>query len=166
MEEWRVIRSFPQYSISTHGRVRNDEDDRYMTLRRNQQGIVYVGLVNDGVQFKRAVAPLVAKTFLDPPPEAFDTPINRDGDRTNNYAENLIWRPRWFAIKYHQQFDPPPRNVLSPVEDVRTEEVFDTSWVAAMRFGLMHRDLVLAVLGFKEVWPTRQRFRIVYVDIN
>jgi hypothetical protein len=98
--------------------------------------------------------------------EAFDTPINLNGDRHDNAAWNLVWRPRWFAIRYIQQFQAIPRPLDQPLEDVRTGDVFETSWIATITLGLLHRQLVLATLGFEEVWPTRQRFRLIYPDIK
>ena len=45
----------------------------------NREGVVNVGMSHHDVQHKRAVALLVAKTFLLPPTnDAFDTPINLD----------------------------------------------------------------------------------------
>jgi hypothetical protein len=105
MEDWRDIRFFPGYSVSTIGRVRNDDTGRMMTLMVNQSGVVNVGLTRSREQHRRAVALLVADAFIPRPiREAFDTPINLNGDRMNNTIDNLVWRPRWFAIKYIQQF--------------------------------------------------------------
>ena len=69
--------------------------------------MVFVGLFRDQEQYKRSVALLVAKAFLKQPSEFFDTPINLNGDRLDNQVINLMWRPRWFAIKYNRQFREP-----------------------------------------------------------
>lgn len=167
MEDWREIPSFPGYSVSNHGRVRRDESGRCLALLRNQGGVINVGLMRDGVQHKRGVALLVARAFLEPPEfEAFDTPINLDGDRSNNLFWNLVWRPRWFAVKYFHQFQNIPRSLAQPLEDIATGQLFKTSWLATIGNGLLHRDLVLATLGYQPVWPTYQRFRLVYPDIE
>lgn len=162
-EEWRSIENFPGYSVSSHGRVRKDETDKIMAMVRNQIGLLHVGLTRDNMQHRRAVSRLVAEAFVkEHITEAFDTPINLDGDRMNNRAWNLVWRPRWFAIRYVQQFEPLPRSLAQPLEDIRTGDVFETSWIATTTFGLLHRQLVIATLDFQEVWPTRQRFRLIY----
>src|SRR4051812_7938650 len=62
-EEWKRIKEFPDYSISTEGRVRNDRTSRIMALTMNQLGIVQVGFTKNHRYFKRAVAPLVAHAF-------------------------------------------------------------------------------------------------------
>jgi hypothetical protein len=167
VEDWREIETFPRYSVSSLGRVRNNETGHLMAMRVNNTGIVNVGLCVDGVQYSRAVGLLVAKYFLpDPETDAFDTPINLDGDRFNNEVENLLWRPKWFAVKYHQQFKTPPRSILKPIEDVTTGQRYDDTWIAAIQFGLIHWDLVLSIVGYMPIWPTKQRFRLLHPDIN
>lgn len=130
-------------------------------MLRNQRGVIYVGLMKHGNQYKKAVAHLVAQTFLlDPYNEAFDTVINLDGDRSNNCVENLQWRPMWFTRKYFRQFEPDaPRGFDSPIEDILSGETFDTSWQAAIKYGLLDREILLATLNRTYVWPTFQRFR-------
>lgn len=165
MEEWREIPRFPGYSVSNLGRVRNDETGRFMTPLRNSRKTVSVsvGLTKNFIQHKRAVSLLVANAFLPPPPnEAFDTTINLDGDRTNNEVGNLVWRPRWFAIKYFLQFrNPQMRGFYTPVEEVTTGEIFETSWFAAIKFGLIDTDIFIATMNGLCVWPTQQWFRQV-----
>lgn len=161
-ERWLRIYDFPEYAISTLGRVRNENTDRILALTINQQGIMQVGLTRDYKQFKRSVALLVAKHFLPPPnPTSFDTPIHLDGDRANCEVENLVWRPRWFAIKYHQQFENGERGFEVPIEDVATGEKFETSWDAATKFGLIDKEILVATLNRTYVWPTYQRFRVI-----
>lgn len=161
MEDWREIPSFPGYSVSDMGRIRNDETDRILTLTRNQQGIVLVGLYRSLMQHKRSVVRIVAEAFLPPyPNKAFDTPINRDGDRSNNDVSNLLWRPRWFAVKYFQQFSNGQRGFDVPVVETKTEEWFPTSWEAATKYGLLDREILVATIGRTYVWPTYQTFRV------
>jgi len=162
MDDWSEIRFFPGYSVSTEGKVRNDDTGRLMKLFVNPHGIQFVGLVRSRVQYKKAVSLLVANAFIPRPiREAFDTPINLDGDRLNNAVPNLTWRPRWFAIKYVQQFKRDIRGFTVPVEEVRTGEQFPTSWEAAIKYGLLDREILLATLARTHVWPTYQRFRVI-----
>jgi len=159
--EWFVIEEFPGYSVSYFGSVRNDDTGRSMALTKNQHGIVQVGLMRNGVQYKRGVALLVAKAFLPPPiSSVFNTPINLDGDRSNNHIENLMWRPRWFAIFYHRQFYNGKRGFREPVIDVKTNEWFPNSWEAAIKYGLLDREIMIATLNRTYVWPTYQEFRL------
>ena len=171
MENWASIPSFPGYSVSDNGRVRYDEHDRILARLVNTTGIVYVGMFHEGAQHNRGVARLVAEAFLPTPIyPTFDTPINLDGDRTRLEVTNLMWRPRWFAVKYHQQF----KKIWSekrPIVDVATDVRYKNSMHAAMTHGLLALDVFEWALMFdyymdkevKGVWPTNQRFRHVHI---
>lgn len=161
-EEWRTILQFPSYSVSSTGLVRNDESEKVMKLHVNQRGIVNVSFNKGGKQYKRSVAVLVATAFVTTArPLTFDTPINLDGDRFNNHVENLVWRPRWHATEYFRQFRIPRQSINHPIQEVKTEEEFESSWYAAIRYGLLDYDIVQAIANATYARPTFQRFRIV-----
>lgn len=161
-EQWRRIENFPEYSVSDYGRVRTDRTGRILALSVNQFGLLQVGLMRDGVQHHRSVPLLVAKAFIPSPPGPFDTPINLDGNRHNNHVDNLVWRPRWFAIRYNQQFRYPYENPIeTPVVDLKSGEVSENSFECAKKYGLLERDLVLSILNRTYVWPTYQEFGIL-----
>lgn len=169
MEEWRTLTEFPGYSVSDCGRVRNDQTGRYLVLQVNQTGVPNVGLskrndAEEPIQHKRSVALLVASTFLTPHEhEQFDTPINLDGNRQNNNVRNLMWRPRWFAVRYFEQFRlRNPRWVVNhPIQDKKSKEVFENSWDAVVKHGLIEQDIYLSMLDRTYVWPTYQVFEAV-----
>lgn len=158
--DWVEIPEFPDYAVDNRGRVFNLVRQRQMSLSQNSHGVVQVGLVKNGLQYKRGVALLVAKAFLPPPtPPSFNTPINLDGDRTNNTVENLTWRPRWFAVCYHRQFLNNEPVSPSPIQELRTGEIYKDAWHAATTFGLLVRDIKQAMINRTYVWPTYQRFK-------
>lgn len=163
MHMWRGIPEFASYSVSSTGLVRNDATDRILRQTRNANGNAIVGLRLDNTQYKRSVSLLVATTFIMARPhESFDTPVNLDGDKCNNVVENLVWRPRWFAMNYHQQFKVGPSGFNRPVEEINTNQVFGSAWLAAITCGVMERDVIGSVLNeCAEVWPTGQRFRLI-----
>lgn len=161
-EKWSVIPTFPDYSVSNYGRIRSDRSERILSLNENQFGLVRVGLWQDGVQYHRSVPLLVAKAFLPSPKPPFDTPINLDGDRHNNHVDNLMWRPRWFAIKYNHQFHHPYEySIDAPIVDLKTGEISDNSFDCAKRYGLLENDLVLAIANRTYVFPTYQLFGVL-----
>lgn len=163
-ERWKQIPEFPVYSVSNQGRVRNDYTDRIMARLVNQQGIVNVGLTKGREQHKRSLAILVAKAFVpvEGSPHTFDTPTHLDGDRKNCRSDNLVWRPRWFSIRYHEQFNNERlRGFKVPVEIIDTGERFPTSWEAAVKYGLIDREIMEATLNRTYVWPTYQMFRVI-----
>jgi hypothetical protein len=168
-ESWAEIEEFPGYSVSDKGRVRNDVSGRILVLTENQYGLVKVGLSKEGKQHARSVALLVAQHHLEKPPDntVFDTPINLDGDRHNNRAENLMWRPRWFAVKYHQQFGPDARTgYKTPIQVLSTGEIYPNSMAAAMRYGILAEDTVKSVILNTYTFPTFQKFKLMNSDIT
>lgn len=161
MEQWTSIENFPDYSVSDYGRIRADKSGRILALSLNQYGLLQVGMMRDGEQKHRSVPLLVAKAFIPQPSGPFDTPINLDGDRLNNRVDNLAWRPRWFAIKYNQQFRYPyDYPIANPLVDLKSGEVCLNSTECAKVYGLLEEDLVLSVLNRTYVWPTYQEFGI------
>jgi hypothetical protein len=162
MEHWKEIEGFPEYSVSDQGRIRADKSERILVIYPNQYSVFQVGLMRDGVQYHRSVPLLVAKAFLPPLAGPFDTPINLDGDRSNNRLENLTWRPRWFAIQYNRQFIYEPLvRIWEPVIDLKSREISENSFEAAKRYGLLEKDLVYAIWNRTYVWPTYQEFGIL-----
>src|SRR3954471_20746055 len=162
MEEWKPIPDFEMYDISTYGRVRNRVHERILTLQITPTGLTYVGLWRDGVQDKRSVPLLVARAFIPQPYPRYNTPVNVNGDRTDNHYLNLQWRPRWFAIMYNHQFKEPYHNHIPfPIQDVATEEITDNSLECARTYCLLEKDIVLSIVNRTVVWPTYQEFRVV-----
>jgi hypothetical protein len=161
-EHWKPIEEFPKYSVSDQGRIRFERTGRILQCNLNQYGLLQVGMMHEGTQRHRSVPLLVAKAFLPSVPGPFDTPINLDGDRHNNRVQNLAWRPRWFAVKYNQQFRHPFEEPIDdPIMDDRTHEISPNSIECAKRYGLLEQDLVLSILARTYVWPTYQRFIVI-----
>lgn len=160
MERWIEIAEFPGYSVSDHGRVRNDYSGRIMALLRNEARVIHVGLQRDSRQYKRSLAKLVANVFLPRNTlDHFNTPIHLDGNQENNHYTNLAWRPRQFADMYHRQYNHWPL-VGRPIRDVETGERFYDSWEACMKYGLLDRDVLKSVIHGIPVMPTFQTFEL------
>jgi len=167
-ERWSEISDFFYYSVSDWGRVRNEKRDCLITPTRNSSGVMIVGLMLQGTQYKRSLPLLVARAFLPPPMQpdgkiraAFDTPINLDGDRENNYVVNLMWRPLWYARKYFKQFSDVHATIANPIEDMETGDLYKNSMHAATTHGLLDFMIYLAMKNNSYVWPTGQYFREV-----
>lgn len=163
MESWNEIADFPGYSVSDQGQVRNDRSERIMALSTNQRGITMVGLFKERKQHKRKVDLLVARAFLPAQPYPhFDSVIHLDGDRYNSDADNLMWRPRWFTVKYHAQFIERSRLRFEyPLEVIQTGQLFDNSFHMATTMGLLERDIVLSHEHNTYIWPTSYEVRIL-----
>lgn len=164
MQRWATIHAFPRYSVSDEGLVRNDDTGRILAIRRNPQGISYVGLMGDEQQQNLSVAPLVAEAFVPKPAQdrnnTFNTPIHLNGHLDHNHAYNLMWRPRWFALRFQKQFRKGP-TVATPVLELKTQERYSCPFIAAMAFGLIEKEIIIASLNRTFVWPTFQEFRFI-----
>jgi hypothetical protein len=158
-ELWMKIPGFERYSVSDAGRVRNDNTGRIMVIRRTGHGVYYVGLQEDatGLQRNRSLALLVATAFV-PNEQGFTTPIHLDGYRSNNRAINLLWRPGWFAKKYHAQFNRPYPDLSNSIICRDTHEVMENMWAACIKYGLLESDLHLSIMNRSFVYPTYQQW--------
>jgi len=162
MERWATVTEFPNYEVSDYGRVRNKDTGYILSTHQNQSGVVMAGFQFNCQQRRRSVPLLVALAFLDPPPNAaYTTPVNLNGDRTDNHAANLVWRPRWFAIKYNKQFHEEIPGSDRPVRNVKTGEEFHTLWDPAIQDGLLVRDIKLSIHNRTYVFPTFQQFELI-----
>lgn len=161
-EVFREIPGFPGYAVSSLGRIQNTNTGRDMRIGRNGRGISMVGMMFAGVQYKRSVALLVAQAFLDlPPHESFDSVIHLNGDKTHCAASNLMWRPLWFAGRYHQQFGRVESlRFLTPVHCIETDEWFENSEHMAKTYGLLERDIVRSFIDGDMIWPTRYTIEV------
>ena len=160
MTEWEYIDGFPGYVVNPLGQVQNEHTGRILRPQRNQFDVAFVGLIDEeGHQKQRSIALLVASAFIPQDLESFNTPINLDGDRQHCSVDNLMWRPRWFAIQYHQQFKRRyPYPIDTPIRDLGTDEIYADSGHVFTTFGLLERDLVTAIELRTYVWPTYQTF--------
>lgn len=160
--QWVTIEGFPNYIISSEGEVINKDTGRHLHLSRTAAGVVKVGLVRAGVQHTRSVKVLVAEHFVPRRDHIFDTPIHLDGDRDNCRADNLAWRPRWFASLYASQF----RNItdndrLGPLREIERGERYYDIVEAGTVNGLLFKDIRKALVMRESVFPTFQRFEMI-----
>lgn len=162
-EAWCPIPAFPRYNVSDLGRIENTRTGKILQPTVNQQGILKVNLVDSGYARTRSVNVLVAKAFLPPPHRPdFISAIHLDGDKYNCRANNLEWRPRYYAIRYHQQFKHPQfRSMRIPVIDIHSGVEYETVQQAALAHGLIFTEILAAAHNRTFVWPTYQEFRIL-----
>lgn len=167
-EVWQSLseQGFPGYSVSNWGRVLNERYQRIIALSKNQQGFVKVAISDrDYNRITVQVNRLVARAFMDGESETFNNLIHLNGNKDHTFVDNLAWRPRWFALKYHAQFVDREPFVPEPIMDVDTGEQFDDSRQAAKRYGLLEKDIFRSTcMPDIRVPPTGQRFRIISED--
>lgn len=159
MELWLPLEEHPGYSVSNLGKVRNDERDRLLVIARLPSNHASVSLMVNRKQTRRSVARLVCDTFIGPPSNPnFTTPIHFDGDLFNCEADNMDWRPRWFALDHSKQFKYNLPNIPDPVREVKTGEVLENCWAAVFKYGLLYMSLLRAIRQETPIFPTMQRY--------
>ena len=99
-EIWKVIEDYPNYEVSTLGRIRNRETLKLMTPCKNKIGYMLVNLsASDKKNKTPYVHRLVAKAFIENP-ENLPQVNHKDEDKTNNTVENLEWCSSRYNVNY------------------------------------------------------------------
>ena len=90
-EEWAPIHDFPDYWVSTRGRIWSDITNSFVYgTPIGKTGHIDVGLRHKGVRFHRYIHRLVAEAFI-PNPHGYPIVRHLDDDPSNNCVENLAW---------------------------------------------------------------------------
>lgn len=162
-EKWHELDEFPDYAISSLGHIHNIKTGMPRRTSINQQGIVKISLYKNGSELiTRSVAVMVAEAFCEGQTEFFNTPIHLDGDRENCRADNLMWRPRWFAVQYHRQFESPEFHKSDVhIEDLESGKEYYSVKEACMDLGLYYNDVYRAYVHGEPTRFMRKEFRLV-----
>lgn len=115
-EVWKVIVGFPNYVISTYGRVKNTKYNRLLLQNINQDGYARVKLTSCDKKKQYGVHRLVAEAFI-PNPDNLPIPDHLDLNKINNKVSNL----RWATLSQNSQ-NQLARGVV-PYKGVSTEGV-------------------------------------------
>lgn len=89
-EEWRPVDGFPNYYVSSEGRVRG-ASGRILVPVPSAGGYCVVTLRRDMQSFTKRVHVLVCETFHGPRPSSRHQAAHNDGVRGNNFPINLRW---------------------------------------------------------------------------
>ena len=90
VERWTSIPGFPWYSVSTKGRVRNDNSKRNLSPWIDGPGYLRVSLYGNSRKKFKYVHRLVLIAFVSEPPP--NTECNhKDGIKSNCFLNNLEW---------------------------------------------------------------------------
>ena len=169
IEEFRTIPEFPTYAVSNYGRIINQRTHREMVLSPTVHGDLTVGLMDDRLgyedhrQHRRSVKVLVARAFVSGETELFNTPMILDGDLTNLRADNIVWRPRWFAMRYVRQFNTMfPWYFSGPIIDIYNRIEYETILDAAVANGNLCKDILRSTSYESPVFPMGE----VYMMLN
>ena len=90
LEQWNQVSKFPNYMISSCGRVMNITTFRVLRPIINSYGYLLVGLYKDGEMSNKKIHRLVAEAFI---LNLTDLPCvdHKDRNSLNNHISNLRW---------------------------------------------------------------------------
>jgi hypothetical protein len=90
IERWKIIEGYSNYSVSTHGRVQNDDTGKILAQRTSKYGYKCIGLYKNNTQVMCFVHRLIATAFIaNLKHKPFIDHI--DNNRINNDIKNLRW---------------------------------------------------------------------------
>ena len=87
MERWVPAKGFPNYDVSSEGRVRNRKTGRILRANKNSRGYLSVSLSRNNRQCTIRIHRLMAESFLGVP-DGYDVMFD-DGDKENVCLDNL-----------------------------------------------------------------------------
>ena len=95
--EWKEIKDFINYEVSSEGVVRNKNTQQIIKTSLNNSGYLKLILYRDNKPYTRTIHKLVANTFLG----ESDLEVNHiDGNKLNNNVSNLEYLSRSDNIKH------------------------------------------------------------------
>lgn len=136
MEEWKQIRTLPEYEISNKGRVRKRSTGQIMVLSYNG------GYAR--ITISKHIHRLVAEAFIEKPDETRTWVDHIDGNRSNNDVSNLRWvtpSENTTAYGYKSRIKNKKRQVLAIHSDGRTI-LFNSRQECAEYFGCSDSEVV------------------------
>lgn len=100
-EEWRPIADYEGYLISNFGRVKSFKkgNEIILAMWSNKDGYLCVNFWKDGKRHNIKVHRIVAMTFINNPDNLPEV-NHKDGNKANNFVENLEWTTRAQNIRH------------------------------------------------------------------
>lgn len=139
---WKVIKGFPLYEITENGIIRNRNTGQIRKQYLNKDGYYTVGL-SDGSQIKTVqVHRLVAKTYLECPPDAIEVD-HIDKNRMNNCIENL----RWVTHNENMKNQSNSFGAIKAVQNIETQEIFHSITEAANKYHIAKQNISAVLKG-------------------
>lgn len=162
-ERWAQLEEFPNYQVSSFGRVLRTGAAAPMSIHTTQHGHAKLNLYDEnGDRYTRSVAKLVAAAFCSRPYPDCDTVIVKNMDYMDLRAENLAWRTEGYAWKYANQFKQQPfvHYLNLRVTDTTKKVEYKNIVEAAIDNGLLFEEIWVATYTGNAAYPSMSRFVI------
>lgn len=140
-ELWTNIPGFPNYDISNRGEIYNLKREILMQRSLTREGYPKISLLNaSGDRITCSIPIMVADCFVDPPDRSCDRIVALDGNKSNTWADNLVWRPGGYAWRYTRQLKEtqPDHYKNLQVANTRDDILYDSIIEAGMSEGVLY----------------------------
>lgn len=161
----RGPQNYSQYGVNAMGEVINFQTEKLVKpILRNKGTYLTVQLRSDVDRRYKifSVAKLVAEAFVECPSEVFNSVIRHNGDPTDCRAENLSWRPRWFAATYNKQQAMKSKMRHFPIRCVQTGRLYTGMWEVAVTHGLLLESIADSLTDGRAVFPQWYKFEFYH----
>lgn len=105
---WRedeLIRiTFKNFEVSNYARIYNKKIKHFLNGGSDKDGYITVSIKTNKKKYTLKLARLVATAFI-PNPDELPTIDHKDGDRTNNYFENLRWSTHQQQMRNRKKYN-------------------------------------------------------------
>lgn len=149
IEEWKSIKGFENYEISSKGHVRNVKTGRILKDHHTIVGYLQIGLCVGGKHTSKYVHRLVAEAFIPNPDKKSD--VNHiDEDKENNMVDNLNWMTRSENVNWGNRNE---KSAVSQYKQIiviyrdNTYEEWPSASVVARELGLRQGNIVNVLRG-------------------
>lgn len=103
-EKWKLFNPF--YSVSNFGRIRNDKTNRVLSGSLHKDGYIFVTIDGKQVPLHRLIALVFCDGF-----EEGKVVNHKDGNKQNNFADNLEWVTQQENINHSHSNDLQPKGL-------------------------------------------------------
>lgn len=152
MEEWREVKDFPGYQVSSWGRVKNRQGHIMKGRKNNERGLARLELWKGDKYTSTRICDIVARAFIGKKPEGHHVNF-RNGDTHDNHADNLV-----YSTRLHFDHKGPPGR---PVRVVETGHEYPHANALAKDWGAAKSSVAYAL---KDPKRTLYGLHLVYAD--
>lgn len=163
-EVWKIIEEVPKYEVSNFGHVRRIGAILPLVPKEASGGSKFVTMSSGGNRYSRSLKVLVANAFVPhkegQDPDIFDTPIQCSLSTDNNRADNIVWRPLWFALQFRRDLNLKtlPFYYEMPVMNITTGNQHVSILTASLHDGVLMKDIYRSAIEGRSIFPDAYRY--------